>query len=351
MTTEAKRKMVQRDSRDIPVVRQCELLSLGRSSVYYRSSRDEGRVAFERRLLNAIDELYTERPHLGRYGMTDALAQEYRIEVNPKRVRRLMRKLGLQAVYPRAKRNTSQSCPEHRKYPYLLRNLAITAPDQVWCADITYIRLYRGFAYLMAVMDWYSRCVLGWELSNTLDANFCVVALQQALSSGRRPEIFNTDQGSQFTSEAFTGVLCKQGIAISMDGVGRAFDNIMVERLWRTVKYEDVYLRDYQTPAEARVGLARYFAYYNHLRRHRSLGRRTPASVYGLAVSAPDRRALARPTKTGIVETGGGRSVAAVAAVAPVALRAPSATAAGTLSMQTVPPYSKPESVQRMGTS
>ena len=343
--------MVEHESRSISIAQQCRLLCLSRSSLYYRPQCDQGREAFEQRVLNAIDKLYTERPHLGRYGMTDALAQECQIEVNPKRVRRLMKKLGLEAVYPRPRRNTSQGCREHWKYPYLLRNLAITSPDQVWCADITYIRLYRGFAYLVAVMDWYSRCVLSWELSNTLDAHFCVLALEQALSGGRWPDIFNTDQGSQFTSAAFTRVLTKAGISISMDGVGRAFDNIMVERLWRTVKYEDVYLRDYETPAEARLGLERYFAYYNHLRRHRSLGRRTPGSVYGLAMSAADQKILARPRGEGILVRGDGRSVAANAAVAPVALRAPSATAAGTLPMQTVPPYSRPESVQRMGTS
>jgi len=338
------------DGSDIPVVRQCDLLGLCRSSLYYRPARDAAAEAFERRLLNAIDALYTARPHLGRGGMTDALAQECRIEVNPKRVRRLMKKLDLEAVYPRPRRNTSAPRAEHRKYPYLLRNLEITAPDQVWCADITYIRLYRGFAYLVAVMDWYSRYVLSWELSNTLDASFCVAALEQALSTGRRPGIFNTDQGSQFTCEAFVEVLTAGGIAISMDGVGRAFDNIMVERLWRTVKYEDVYLRDYDTPSEARLGLGRYFVYYNHLRRHGSLGRRTPASVYGAQPSASEQKLLARPTWTERIETGDGRSVAARAAVAPVALRAPSATAAGTLPMRTVPPYSKPESVQRMGT-
>ena len=198
------------DDVDIPVVRQCELLGLSRSSLYYQSRRDEARAAFEWRLLNAIDELYTARPHLGRHGPGapgDALAQERQIEVNPKRVRRLMKKLGLEAVYPRPRRNASQACPEHPKYPYLLRNLDITAPDQVWCTDITYIRLCRGFAYLVAVMDWFSRCVLSWELSNTLDTSFCIAALRQALASGRRPGIFNTDQGSQFTSEAFTGVL------------------------------------------------------------------------------------------------------------------------------------------------
>ena len=339
------------DGQEIPVVRQCELLQLARSSLYYRAHRDPVAAACEQRLLNAIDELYTARPHLGRYGMTDALAQECRIEVNPKRVRRLMRKLGLAAVYPRPRQKTSQASEEHRKYPYLLRNLAITEPDQVWCTDITYIRLYRGFAYLMAVMDWFSRCVLSWELSNTLDTTFCVAALRQALASGRRPGIFNTDQGSQLTSEAFTGVLAKAGIAISMDGVGRAFDNIMVERLWRTVKYEDVYLRDYETPAEARLGLGRYFTYYNHQRRHSSLGRRPPASVYGLEPSASDRKVLVASAQSDMIETGVGCSVAAIAAAAPVALRAPSAAAAGTLPMGTIPPYSGPDTVQRMGTS
>ena len=342
--------MVDSDT-NLPVVRQCALLRLCRSSLYYRSYRDPAATVFERQVLNAIDELYTERPHLGRYGMREALAQERSLEVNPKRVRRLMRKLGLEAVYPRPRRNTSQPSQAHRKSPYLLRNLEITEPDQVWCADITYIRLYRGFAYLVAVMDWYSRCVLSWELSNTLEASFCVLALERALAGGRRPAIFNTDQGSQFTSEAFTGVLTKAGIAISLDGAGRAFDNIMVERLWRTVKYEEVYLRDYQTPAECRLGLERYFAYYNHLRRHRSLGRRTPAGVYGLETSERDRKVLAAPRRADIVEMGDGRSVAANAAVAPAALRSASATAAGTLPMQTIPPYSRPDSVQRMGTS
>ncbi len=349
MTTEAKRAMVA-DGRDISLVRQCELLGLARSSLYYRPQRDPSAAAFEQRLLNEIDRLYTAHPQLGRGGMTDALAEECRMEVNPKRVRRLMKALGLEAVYPRRRRNTSQASDEHPKYPYLLRNIEITVPDQVWCADITYVRLYRGFAYLVAVMDWFSRCVLSWELSNTLDAGFCVAALAAALGTGRRPGIFNTDQGSQFTCEAFLAVLSGAGIAISMDGVGRAFDNIMVERLWRTVKYEDVYLRDYETPAEARLGLGRYFGYYNHLRRHRSLGRRTPASVYGLEPPGRLDRALALPGGEGMIETGDGRSVAGLAAVAPVALRAPSATAAGTSPTRTVPPYSEPESVQRMGT-
>ena len=342
--------MVEAEAGSIALARRCELLGVSRSSLYYRPGRDGDAAAFEAALLSRIDALYTERPHLGRYGMRSALAQECGIEVNHKRVRRLMKTLGLEAVYPRPRRNTSQGRREHRKYPYLLRNMEITRPDQVWCADITYIRLYRGFAYLVVVMDWHSRCVLGWELSNTLDSGFCVEALKQALASGRRPEIFNTDQGSQFTSEAFTSVLTAEGIAISMDGVGRAFDNIMVERLWRTVKYEDVYLRDYQTPAEARLGLEKYLRYYNELRRHRSLGDRTPASVYGLAeaesrsraieVSAEVEEVLAATAESARIETGVGRSDAAVAAVAPVALRAPSATAAKTKTMRTAPPYS-----------
>ena len=334
--------MIEREYKTIPVIRQCKLLGLSRSGLYYQSHCDPHRKMFEHQLLNAIDVLYTAHPTLGRYGMTDALAEQYNIEVNPKRVRRLMKKLGLEAVYPRPRKNTSRSNPDHLKYPYLLRNMDITQPDQVWCADITYIRLHQGFAYLVAIMDWFSRCVLSWELSNTLDASFCIEALERALTlatlpgaEGRRPDIFNTDQGSQFTSQGFTDVLKTHGIAISMDGVGRAFDNIMVERLWRTVKYEDVYIRDYQTPAEARLGLKRYFMYYNHRRRHRSLNRQTPAKVYGL--TAP--RVIETSTATlsavldgcstnDMIKTGNGWSVATQAAVAPLALRAPGATAA-----------------------
>jgi len=262
--------------------------------------------------------------------MRDALGEECGILANPKRVRRLMRKLGLEAVYPRPRKQTSKAAKEHRKYPYLLRSVEIGRPDQVWCADITYIRMHAGFAYLVAVMDWYSRCVLAWELSNTLDASFCVEALERALGSDRCPEIFNTDQGSQFTSEAFTDVLLGKDIAISMDGAGRAFDNIMVERLWRTVKYEDVYIYDYKTPLEARRGLGRYFDYYNHRRRHRSLNRETPARTYGLTpfdtTTQPDR-----------ISTGDGWSVADTA-VAGLALRARYATAATGQIQETITP-------------
>jgi len=307
----------QTNKRTPTLQRQCDLLELNRSTAYYSARRNPDRQASEAELMNHIDRLYTEQPTRGRYGMANALAQECGLTVNPKRVRRLMRNLGLEAVYPKRRRNTSIANKQHKTYPYLLGQLTIDRVDQVWCADITYVPLHGGFAYLAAVMDWYSRCVLSWELSNTLDADFCVEALQRALRSGRRPEIFNTDQGSQFTSEAFTGVLKDHGISISMDGQGRAFDNIMVERLWRTVKYEDVYIRDYATPAEARWGLRRYLDYYNHRRRHSSLGNRTPGRVYGLA----------KQEGMGKLMTGGGWSVAANRAAASVALRAPFAAA------------------------
>ncbi len=295
------------------VRRQCDLLGLGRSTAYYQKQTDPARQAFELKLLELIDQLYIDQPSRDRGGLRDALAEEHGLTVNPKRVRRLMQKLGIEAIYPKPRKNTSAPNKQHKKYPYLLNTLEIDRPDQVWCADITYIRLDGGFVYLVAIMDWYSRCVLSWELSNTLDAGFCVEALQRALATGRRPEIFNTDQGCQFTCEAFRGLLTQHGIAISMDGVGRAFDNIMVERLWRTVKYEDVYIRDYKNPAEARFGLGRYFEYYNHRRRHRSLGRKTPAAVYSLAKGSDFDRIM----------TDGGRSAVA-SALASVALRAPS---------------------------
>jgi len=304
----------KRSNQQLPTVRrQCDLLGLNRSTAYYQPQRDPKRQVFELKLLALIDQLYTDRPTRGRYGMRDALAEEHGLAVNPKRIRRLMQKLGIEAIYPKPRKNTSAANKQHTKYPYLLKAMEINRPDQVWCADITYIRLSGGFVYLVAIMDWYSRYVLSWELSNTLDAAFCVEALQRALATGRRPEIFNTDQGCQFTSETFTGLLTQHGIAISMDGVGRAFDNIMVERLWRTVKYEDVYIRDYRDPAQARFGLRRYFEYYNHGRRHRSLDRQTPAAVYGLA----------KTKDVAMIRTDGGRS-AVDATLGSVALRAPS---------------------------
>jgi len=297
LTVETKRTMLEKqpDKQSPNIQRQCDLLGLGRSTAYYQRRFDPQRKAFELKLLGLIDELYTDQPSRGRYGMRDALAEEHNITVNQPR------------------KNTSTGNKQHKRYPYLLSNLEIDRPDQVWCADITYIRLDGGFAYLVAIMDWYSRCVLSWELSNTMDTSFCVEALRCALATGRRPEIFNTDQGSQFTSEAFTGQLTRHGIAISMDGVGRAFDNIMVERLWRTVKYEDVYIRDYKNPSQARFGLRRYFDYYNWRRRHRSLGRKTPAAVYGFT----------KEKDFDMIKTDGRRSAVDLA-LASVALRAPS---------------------------
>jgi putative transposase len=258
----------------LSVVRQCALVGLARSSYYYERMVTESAENLE--LMRLIDELYLRRPFYGSPRITDWL-RDLGWQVNEKRVARLMRLMGLQAVVPGP--HTSRPHPEHRVYPYLLRGLAIVAPDEVWCADITYIPMYRGFLYLVAVMDWFSRYVLAWELSNTLESGFCVVALNQALGRGR-PGIFNTDQGAQFTSEDFTGSLEASGVRVSMDGRGRVMDNLFVERLWRTVKYEEVYLRDYADGIAARSGLAEYFHFYNTERRHQSLGRRTPEAVY-----------------------------------------------------------------------
>ncbi len=226
--------------------------------------------------MRRIDEQYTKTPFYGVPRMTESLRQAGYC-VNEKRVRRLMRTMGLEAIYP--KRRTSLPDVAHRVFPYLLRDVVIAQVDQVWSADITYIRLTRGFAYLMAILDWYSRFVVAWELGLTLEADFCLTALERALKR-QQPEIFNTDQGSQFTSEAFTGRLSGAGVRISMDGRGRVFDNIFVERLWRTVKYEEVYLKDYTSYGEARKELGRYFEFYNHERLHQSLDYATPASVY-----------------------------------------------------------------------
>jgi putative transposase len=255
-------------------------------------------------LMKLIDKQYVETPFYGIDKMTEYLCREG-YHVNHKRVRRLMRQMGLEAVYPRRKRGLSISDRQHKIYPYLLRGVAVTRPDQVWSADITYIRMERGWLYLVAVMDWFSRYVLSWEVSTTLESEFCVTAVKQALSFGR-PGIFNTDQGSQFTSDDFTKVLLGADIQISMDGKGRVFDNIFVERLWRTVKVEEVYLRDYQTVAEARYGLGRYFELYNNRRFHQALDYRTPSEVYGVAVGTPVAlRALFVPTAV----TEGGESI------------------------------------------
>lgn len=226
--------------------------------------------------MNLIDQQYTECPFYGSRRMAAWLnAKGY--TVNRKRVQRLMQEMGLEAIYP--KPNLSRANPGHKKYPYLLRNVKIDFPDQVWSTDITYIRLAGGFAYCMAILDWFSRYVITWRVSNTIDTNFCLEALEEALA-GKKPLIFNTDQGVQFTSTAFTGALEKAGVSISMDGRGRALDNVFVERLWRSLKYEDIYLKDYGSVQEARKGIADYFLFYNNERLHQSLEYRSPREVY-----------------------------------------------------------------------
>lgn len=265
--------MIDPGHNDIPIYRQCELLGLSTAGYYYKP---QGESPLNLRLMNLIDEQYTQMPYYGVDKMTAWLIRQG-FEVNPKRVRRLMRLMGLEAIYP--KRNLSKAVEEHKKYPYLLRDVLVERPDQVWSTDITYIRMHEGFLYLVAIMDWYSRYVLAWRLSNTLDVEFCLDALEAALAISQ-PEIFNSDQGSQFTSNDFTGRLLQAGISISMDGRGRAFDNIFVERLWRSVKYEEVYVHSYESGSAAYNNLGRYFQLYNRERLHESLGYRTPHEVY-----------------------------------------------------------------------
>jgi putative transposase len=282
LTIEQKRRAIEPGCKKIPIYRQCELLGLNRSGLYYR---EKGETDYNGQLMKWIDEQYVKTPFYGIDKMTRWLCQEGH-PVNHKRVRRLMRQMGLEAVYPRRKRGFSVPDTPHKIYPYLLRDVEIPRPDQVWSADITYIRMYRGWLYLVAVMDWFSRYVLSWELSITLTSSFCTETLRRSFGFGK-PEIFNTDQGSQFTTTEFTDILLKADVRISMDGKGRVFDNIFSERLWRTVKVEEVYLRDYQTVAEARYYLGRYFEFYNNERLHQALGYRTPAEVHGVAVGTP----------------------------------------------------------------
>jgi putative transposase len=270
MPVEMRRALVECPHPVLSVQQQCGLLSLPRSTYYYASVRDE---AEDLALMRLLDEQYTRRPFYGVRRMTQWL-QEQGWPVGLKRVRRLLRVMGLDAIYPKPR--LSVAAPGHRIYPYLLRDLAIVHPNQVWSTDITYIRMARGFVYLTAIMDWFSRYVLAWRLSITLETDFCVEALDEALRCYGAPEIFNSDQGSQFTSEAFTGRLLAEGVRISMDGRGRAFDNIFIERLWRSVKYEEVYLHDYPSVPEARESLGAYFAFYNAERPHQALGNVTP---------------------------------------------------------------------------
>ncbi len=264
---------MERSHWEISVRRQCELLGVNRSGLYYEP---EGESEENRLLMRLLDEQYTRTPFYGSRKMTEWLGTVGH-PVNRKRVSRLMELLGIEAVYPTPK--LSQPGEGHRIYPYLLGGTTVARVNQVWSTDITYIRMAQGFVYLVAVMDWFSRFVLSWSLSLTKEVDFCIEALQRALRRGR-PEIFNSDQGSQFTSEKFTGELAGRQIAISMDGRGRCMDNIFVERLWRSLKYEEVYLKDYASVTEARAGIQTYFQFYNHQRLHQSLDYWTPAAIY-----------------------------------------------------------------------
>lgn len=272
---EQRRRLIDGSDPDLSVRRQCELLGLNRST-YYLAPATETEENLE--LMRQIDRLHTEWPFLGSRRLVVWLQRERGVAVNRKRIQRLMRVMGLEAVYP--KRRLSRPQPGHRIYPYLLRGLTIDHPDQVWSADITYVPMQRGFLYLVAVLDWYSRHVLSWQLSNTLDGRFCLETLEQALQTGRRPEIFNTDQGAQFTAEAFTGRLLTEGVSISMDGRGRALDNVFTERFWWTVKHEFVYLTLADSVPELEGGLAGYLHFYDESRAHQSLNYQTPFSVY-----------------------------------------------------------------------
>jgi len=265
----------------ISVKKQLKALGLAKSTYYYKA---RPMSSFNLKLMRRIDELYTESPDYGSRMMTKVLKQEYGPkEVNRKRIQRLMRIMGIQAIYPKRNLSKPGKGEEHRIYPYLLRNMGITKPNQVWCSDITYIRLEHGFVYLTAVMDWYTRKILSWELSTTMDTSFCISALQRAMRIYGKPEIFNSDQGAQFTCKAFQDILRDVEVKISMDGKGRALDNIAIERFWRTLKYGEIYLKEYQSPIEAAEGIRKYIEKYNSKRPHSALGDLTPNEMYRLA--------------------------------------------------------------------
>jgi len=265
------------------VAEQCELLGLARSSFYYEPACESPENLA---LMRRIDAQYLKTPFYGSRKMALELSSPDCV-INRKRVQRLMRTMGIAAIY--ARRKTTIPFSGHRVYPYLLRGLTIDRANQVWCSDITYVPMERGFMYLVAIMDWYSRYVLSWRTSNTLDSDFCVAALEEALGRSK-PDMFNTDQGSQFTSQAFTGALQQNQVAISMDGRGRAMDNIFIERLWRTVKYEDIYLKDYASVADLIEGLSAYFDFYDHARIHQALAYRTPYEVWRSSLEIAERR-------------------------------------------------------------
>jgi len=275
LTTNEKISLIDRNHQNISLSRQAELLDISRSRLYYQSKINEKDLY----IMNLIDSIYTEYPYYGKRRITTILKRDYGILVGKKHVRTLMLKMGITAIYPKKKKNLSQANKEHKIYPYLLRGLPITRVNQVWSIDITYIKLEHGFCYLVAIIDWYSRYVVSWELSNTLDLDFCLRALERAYQTAI-PEIFNSDQGSHFTSPKFTELSKLKGVKISMDGRGRCLDNIFVERLWRTVKYEDIYINQYSSMPEVKLGLTKYFNNYNNYRPHQSLNNLTPAEVY-----------------------------------------------------------------------
>ncbi|MEL6542841.1 MAG: IS3 family transposase [Pseudomonadota bacterium] len=269
-----RRGMIEKDNPDLSIGKQCKLLSVSRSSFYYHP---KGETALNLMLMRQIDEQFLETPFFGVRQMTWHLRNDGHL-VNEKRIRRLMRLMGLMPIYQ--KPNTSKPAKGHKTYPYLLKGLHVTRPNQVWASDITYIPMRRGFLYLVAIIDWYTRKVLSWRISNTLEADFCVEALNEAMAKYGMPEIMNTDQGSQFTSFAWTDRLRRSGVRISMDGKGRFLDNIFVERLWRSLKYECVYLHAWETGSDARAGIAKWVAFYNHKRPHSAHGGKPPAVVY-----------------------------------------------------------------------
>ena len=279
MSAPDRRGLLDRADDRLSIRRQCALLGLARSGVYRtKASANDNDLALMRRL----DELFMAWPFLGSRRMAAMLRAEGRA-INRKRVQRLMRRMGIAALGPKPR--TTKPAPGHKIFPYLLRDLAIERPNQVWAADITYVPIGRGFLYLVAVIDWASRAVLAWRLSNTMDVSFCVAALEEALARFGQPEIFNTDQGSQFTSAAFTGALAAAGIRISMDGRGRWMDNVFIERLWRSLKHEDVYLKAYADGREARAGIGEWIAFYNGSRPHQALGNRTPMAVWRAGIA------------------------------------------------------------------
>jgi len=282
-SAETRRRLIDPDHASLSIRRQCELLGLPRSTLYYEPATE---TTENLHLMRLLDEHYLKMPFYGSRRMTAWLQAEGHA-VNRKRVQRLMGIMGLEGLMPR--RSISRAAKGHRVFPYLLRGVAITHPDHVWSTDITYIPLRGGFVYLTAIMDWYSRYVLAWRLSNRLDGAFCVEALDAVLAGGQ-PAIFNTDQGSQFTSDAFVGRLLDRAVAVSMDGRGRALDNVFIERLWRSLKYEDIYLKDYATVDELYEGLLRYFELYNHERLHQSLDYQTPYRVYHWGAESRSRR-------------------------------------------------------------